>query len=192
MNRLIVLAVLALAVVASAGFYGGSVVPPDCVTGQMLIFNDSTPGVNVIRCADVPGGGGIPAGAILLTLASCPSGFVEDATLNGRAPIGTLTANGNVGTVGGADTISAILSHTHGVAVNDPGHTHLTQRYPTATGALSGFTIDTSMSGTVADNTLPVKAQTTGVTATTANPAGAVASFDNRSAFARVIFCRKL
>src|SRR5687768_818155 len=39
-----------------------------------------------------------------------------------------------------------------------PAHTHLTQRYPTATGGNSGFTIDTSMSGTLTDNTLPVKA----------------------------------
>jgi hypothetical protein len=38
-----------------------------------------------------------------------------------------------------------------------PAHTHLTQRYPTATGGNSGFTVDTSMSGTLTDNTLPVK-----------------------------------
>lgn len=58
------------------------------------------------------------------------------------------------------------------VAVTDPGHTHLTQRYPTATGGSSGFTIDVSMSGTIADNTLPVKSNTTGITAT-ANTGGA-------------------
>lgn len=54
-------------------------------------------------------------------------------------------------------------AHTH--TLTDPGHTHLTQRYPTATGASSGFTIDTSMSGTLADNTLPTKNAVTGVTA---------------------------
>lgn len=53
-------------------------------------------------------------------------------------------------------------AHNHGVT--DAGHTHLTQRYPTATGGSSGFTIDTSMSGTLADNTLPTKIATTGVT----------------------------
>jgi len=53
--------------------------------------------------------------------------------------------------------------HTH--SLTDPGHTHLTQRYPTATGGSSGFTIDTSMSGTLADNTLPTKSATTGITA---------------------------
>lgn len=59
-------------------------------------------------------------------------------------------------------TTDQLPSHAHGVT--DPGHTHLTQRYPTATGGSSGFTIDTSMSGTLADNTLPTKSGTTGVT----------------------------
>lgn len=47
-------------------------------------------------------------------------------------------------------------SHNH---IQD-AHSHLTQRYPTATGSSSGFTIDTSMSGTLADNTLPTKVAT--------------------------------
>jgi microcystin-dependent protein len=59
-------------------------------------------------------------------------------------------------------------AHAHGLT--DPGHTHLTQRYPTSTGGSSGFTIDTSMSGTLADNTLPVKAAATGLTVTDATP----------------------
>jgi len=39
-----------------------------------------------------------------------------------------------------------------------PAHTHVQQRYPTATGALTGFTVDTSMSGT------PAAANATGST----------------------------
>lgn len=87
------------------------------------------------------------------------------------------------GTLAGAATHvhsdhTAPLNHTHGVT--DPGHTHLTQRYPTATGASSGFTIDTSMSGTLADNTLPTKAGTTGIS--TQNPAGGVAAQSHSAA----------
>lgn len=73
---------------------------------------------------------------------------------------------------GGSKTSAAVLNHTH--PVTDPGHTHITQRYPTTTGGSSGFTVDTSMSGTLADNTLPTKSNTTGVTTT--NPSGGVAS----------------
>lgn len=53
-------------------------------------------------------------------------------------------------------TTAEMPSHTH---VQD-AHTHLTQRYPTTTGGSSGFTFDTSMSGTLADNTLATKAAT--------------------------------
>mgnify|MGYP001571978186 CR=1 FL=1 len=74
--------------------------------------------------------------------------------------------------VGGAKTVNAVINHTH--PVTDPGHGHTTQRYPTATGGNSGFTVDASMSGTLADNTLPVKNNTTGLT--TQNPSGGVAS----------------
>jgi len=66
--------------------------------------------------------------------------------------------------------VADVLNHTHPVAVTDPGHSHLTQRYPTATGTSSGFTNDTSMSGTVIDNTLPVKAGATGITAVATPP----------------------
>ena len=130
----------------------------------------------------------IPSGLItLVTSGTCSLGWTEVTELNGKTLVGTLAANSNVGTTGGSDTITEVLNHTH--PVTDSGHTHLTQRYPTATGASSGFTIDTSMSGTIADNTLPVKTATTGISIN--NPSGGVASIDNRSAFTRVIFCRK-
>lgn len=171
-----------------------------------------------------PSSGSLPSGIIIGVLsAQCPSGFSEATELAGRTPLGTTIAAGDVGTTGGNDNItpvgtvsqptftgnafSDVINHTHSINVTDPGHTHLTQRYPTATGGSSGFTIDTSMSGTLADNTLPTKTATTGITASSANPAGGVASitptgtvsqptftgtqFDNRSAFVRVIWCRK-
>lgn len=72
---------------------------------------------------------------------------------------------------------SGVAAHSHGVT--DPGHSHLTQRYPTATGGSSGFTIDTSMSGTLADNTLPVKSATTGISVNDAASSDAAQPHNN-------------
>lgn len=138
------------------------------------------------------GGGSLPAGLICMwhgTLANIPSGWVlcdgqnntpdlRDKFVKGAADGQNPGATGGAATHTHADhashthTYSQIVNHTH--PVTDPGHTHLTQRYPTATGGNSGFTIDTSMSGTLADNTLPTKTATTGIT--TQNPAGGVAT----------------
>lgn len=102
--------------------------------------------------------------------------------LKGRVPVGfdaSQTEFDNLAETGGTKTHTLdegeIPAHTHiqdahNHAVTDAGHTHLTQRYPTATGGSSGFTIDTSMSGTLADNTLPTKTATTGVTVNNATP----------------------
>lgn len=185
--------------------------------------------------ADSSGGGGIPAGAVVMIVSgSCPvtlgTGWAEEATLAGKFVLATTDASGNIGTTGGVDSVtpagsvsaptftgsalgthahgigsyadaavsagtpvgsnawpagvptfsgtpfSGVINHTHTVSVNDPGHTHLTQRYPTATGSSSGFTNDTSMSGTLTNNTLPTASGTTGITASTQNPGGGVSS----------------
>ena len=53
------------------------------------------------------GGGSLPSGVILPMVAgACPSGTTELSSLDGRALIGTTTANGNVGTTGGADSVT--------------------------------------------------------------------------------------
>ncbi len=133
----------------------------------------------------VAGGGGVPTGGILMwsgAVASIPAGW---ALCDGQAGRPDLRdrfikgATGEPGATGGAathqHTYTEVPNHTHPVTVTDPGHTHLTQRYPTATGGSSGFTIDTSMSGTPANNTLPTASATTGITASAANPSGGVA-----------------
>lgn len=172
-------------------FQGWPLVGPQVCSGTDKVSGIAADG-NIACSADQSGaGGGLDAGLIVMSLAACPSGYAEETSLNGKFVLGTLNGNGDVTGTGGSDSITDIIDHTHAVNVNDPGHTHLTQRYPTTTGGSSGFTIDTSMSGTLADNTLPTKSGTTGITATTSNPSGGVASIDNRPAFVKVIFCKK-
>ena len=167
------------------------------------------------------GGSAVPTGSIVLIEAgACPSGYTEVSALNGRTLVGTLDANANVGTTGGADSItpagtngaptftgtpfSSVINHTH--PVTDPGHTHVITSQTATTGSATSYehgVIDTSSADTEASEV--TASATTGVT--TSNPAGGVASitpagtnsapvftgtaFDNRSAFLRVIACKK-
>ncbi len=136
----------------------------------------------------------IPAGVIVMwsgTLATIPSGWALCDGNSGTPDLRDKFIKGcsaaqNPGATGGALTHShadhsGVITHTHPVNVIDSGHTHLTQRYPTATGGSSGFTTDTSMSGTLADNSLPTKLAVTGISATTNAPSGAVSQLSHDS-----------
>ena len=140
-------------------------------------------GTDGVTWAQVGGGAALPSGMIAAFNGACPSGWTEVVGSQGRVIVGLQSGGTLAGTVGTAYTNQqnkslslSMLNHTHTVDVTDPGHTHLTQRYPTTTGGSTGFTADTSMSGTLTDNTLPTKSGTTGVTASSQNPAGGVAS----------------
>lgn len=131
------------------------------------------------------GTGGVPAGCIVMwagLLSAIPVGWALCNGANGTPDLRDRFIRGSAagadpGTTGGSASHvhaahTGVINHTH--PVTDPGHVHGLQRYPTATGGSSGFTADTSMSGTPAAVTQPMASATTGVT--TANPAGGVAS----------------
>lgn len=131
---------------------------------------------------------GVPAGSILLIASgACPTGYAEETALNGKTLVGTLAANADIGTTGGSDTITSVLNHTH--PVTDPGHAHVENQNSATTGSLTGWGARDTSTNTQAATGYSTESATTGVTTT--NPAGGVASIDNRSAFTRVIFCRK-
>lgn len=137
------------------------------------------------------------------TLANIPAGWIICDGQNGTPDLRDKFVKGaaggqNPGDVGGSAThthadhpalshsgaaVADHASHTHQYTevpnhvhpISDPGHVHLTQRYPTTSGGSSGFTADTSMSGTPADNTLATKSAMTGITGTD-NPTGGVVS----------------
>jgi hypothetical protein len=138
-------------------------------TGQFYVFNGSTWNA----ATGSSGGEAFPVGSIFLSVVDTnPATLLGYGTwaaiAAGRMLVGYDSGDTDFDTLeetGGAKTVTLteaqMPAHTH--SVTDPGHTHLTQRYPTATGGSSGFTIDTSMSGTLADNTLPTKSATTGI-----------------------------
>ena len=136
-------------------------------TGSDKVSEIGTDGVPVCS-ADQQGSGTFPVGGIILMLASCPSGFAEETTLSGKFVLGTLNASGDVTTTGGADTITEVINHTH--PQNAPS---------SASGGALRLAVDTNASGSVAAGL------------NTDNPAGGVASVDNRPAFVKVIFCKK-
>jgi len=56
----------------------------------------------------------LPRGAIILMQEACPAGFTELSALNGKMPLGTLVANGDVGTTGGSSSITPTGTNCHG------------------------------------------------------------------------------
>lgn len=70
-------------------------------------------------------------------------------------------------------TYTEIVEHTHTVNINDPGHAH-TQTTSATDGATTRA--DASSGGTTYNNVANINSNTTGITATTSNPAGSVAT----------------
>lgn len=114
-----------------------------------------------------------PVGSVFLSVvATNPATLLGVGTWSqiagGRMLVGQAGGDADFDTAeetGGAKTVALSLNeipaHSHGVT--DPGHVHAQQRFPTATGGSTGFTVDTSMSGTpaAANNTASA---TTGIT----------------------------
>lgn len=201
---------------------------PQTCSGTNKISGISSTGT--ITCSvDEGGGSGVPSGMLTFIVSgSCPAGWTEESSLNGKTLFGTLNANADVGTTGGNDNITpsgtnsggAVTAHA-GTAVTDhashthtytdvPNHVHVQNAASASTGPNVGSTPDTSTNTSVAtgySTANPTGGVATGTTAgpsavlthsvtqpsnhTFTQPTFAGTSFDNRSAFVRVIFCKK-
>ncbi len=105
-----------------------------------------------------------PGQITMLLTGTCPAAYTEVPALNGKTVIGTLAGNGDVGTTGGSDSI-------------------------TPAGTVSAI----AATATAALNTPPTAAQKQAASNAHTHPAPTFTgvTFDNRSAFVRVIFCVK-
>jgi len=139
---------------------------------------------------------GIPSGTVVLrTAGTCGAGYTE-LNLDGLLPLATRAGNADVGTTGGsssytpqgtisgisvadhgshAHTYSEVVNHTHAVNVSDPGHAHVQGVNSATTGGLSGVTPDTS-TNTRVNSGYSTSISTTGITASTSNPAAGVST----------------
>ncbi len=160
MKALLLLFVITCAAFGQCGPYG------------KLVFNPLASGSNKIQCTgiDQQSGGGVPSGSIIMiTSGSCSAGYAEAAELAGLTVIGTTSANMDVGTLGGSDTIvpagtvsqptflgsvlsghshtftgSALSTHSHGVGTIAAAASIFTGT------ALAGHTHSVTPTGTVA------------------------------------------
>lgn len=113
------------------------------------------------------------------TRAAIPAGWEVWAELEGRFPMGA-DAGQDGGATGGAathgHTYSDVVTHSHGVTVDDPGHAHVEQTNSATTGGLSGWAARDTSTNTASATGYSTQSATTGVTASTAAPAGSVAT----------------
>lgn len=142
--------------------------PSTCITGDRYTYTSS--GAADLCTAPNTWISEIPSGLIGMVISgTCPAGWGEVAALNGVTVLGTLSANGDVGTTGGSDTITPAGVNAPNTTTGNAGHTHRAATDP---------------SGNIfADGTnpaIPIPAQTFAGTA-----------FDNRSKFLKVLFCSK-
>ena len=143
-----------------------------------------------------------PGTISFVTTGNCPTGWTEITELNGKTLVGTLAANGNVGTTGGLDSITPAGTNNALIFTGTPitfteviNHTHaVTSVGSAATGSTTNLTGASDTSSTTATAVNP----SGGVASFVKTPAGSIntpvftgTQFDNRSAFTRVIFCRK-
>lgn len=161
---------------------GGANLPGTCNVGNVFI-STLTPGIYLCTATNTYTAltYQVPSGTLLAIITgTCPAGFSEATSLNGKFLRGTIAANGDVGTSAGSDTITPTISSLSAAAQIFTGsilatHTH------TVTAAGTNGTVSITPLGTNAAITAgtpagTISALTTGAdSSTTGGVAKAIA-----------------
>lgn len=166
-------------------------------TGKLCFTSDVDETPVQVNSSSIPGASALPAGLIVMwygLIAQIPAGWVLCNGLNGTPDMRGLFPKGaaagvEAGSTGGSAThthtahashthdYSQVVNHTHTVTVTDPGHSHVITSQTATTGSATSYehgVLDTSSAEAEATET--TNSATTGISATTANPAGGVAA----------------
>lgn len=150
-RRTLVIQTLLLAILVPALVGGqGGILPVNCTSGNTI--NISATGV--VSCVALPSGA-LPTGFIgMIVSGTCPAGTTEESSLNGKTLFGTLAANGDVGTTGGADTITPTVASLTAAAQTVNSLTAAAQTVNSLTAAAQAFTGSTTTVPALAAGTL--------------------------------------
>jgi hypothetical protein len=113
--------------------------------------------------------GGVPSGLTAMVVSgSCPSGYTEVSALNGAMPYGTLNANGNIGTTGGADSVTPTVASLTAAAQTFTGSSATTSAVSAGTPSGTNGTAAFTPAGTVTPDTFGTTKFTTSGSGTAA------------------------
>ena len=149
------LLLLSVPVVAleNTGIRSGTALPSTCTPGDAYILTSGTVGMHVCSGTDTwtapATAASIPAGLITFVVTgTCPTGWTEVAALEGKTLVGTVAANADVGTTGGADAITPAGTLSAQTFTGDvlAGHAHGTGTY--AASAHAGTAVEDHASHT--------------------------------------------
>ena len=162
--------------------------PVSAPTGALAFMSDQTPSIYAFNggwTQQGSSGGSVPSGMIgMIVTGSCPSSWSQVTALNGVMLQGTLAANGDVGTTGGSNSITATgtvsqptfsgaSDTTSAVSAGTPAGTNGTAAFtPAGTVAAPTFTGASDTTSAVSAGTPAGTNGTASVATVTASKAG--------------------
>lgn len=137
----------------------------DCVAGAWHLTTRNTGNQSTITTNITAS---FPSGMIMILISgTCPTGFTELTALNGKFILGTLAANGDIGTSGGSDNI------TPAGTVSAPT---FTGNSVTSSAVSGGTPAGTNSAPTFTGNAVTAASTTTGTKLVTANTSTGVST----------------